>query len=92
MHQLYEVRIYECAVTDGLVPRPERYRYTNMFQYAFDTGNDAIKVLHWGGGRWEFGSGRAQIYDSGADRMTTAEIVGPIDDSRAMESDRFVAI
>jgi len=88
--KLYEVRIYECAVTTGLFKRPERYRLTNMAQYGISqTGS---LWLHWGEGRWEFIDNKARIYDPMGDRITTAEIVGELPMRLNMEPDRFEVI
>ena len=84
--KLFEVKIYECAVS-GLFARPERWRYTNMAQYERDIGNS--RWLHWGEGRWKFTDGKAQIYDFAGDCKTSAEIVGEIPVGRHMEPDRF---
>ena len=89
---LYEVKIYEPAVTAGLFPRPERYRYTNMEQWTEDHCNERIKSLRHAEGTWHFIDGKCAIYDSGAGGYTVAEIVKEIDESRAMEPDRFEVI
>jgi len=88
MLPLYEVKIHEPAVTDGLFPRPERYRYTNMRQWQPDNGR--VKSLRYGEGTWRFINGKCKVYDCGTGDLVDAEIVGEIDGSRDMEADRFV--
>ena len=90
MPKLYEIRIYEPAVDKGLFPRTERWRYTNAYQFQLD--NERGKPLRQVGaeGTWWFKDGVAEIYDPGTDAMTRAEIVGEIDEGRAMEKDRFL--
>lgn len=90
MNRLYEVRIHEPAVTEGLFPRPERYRFTNMWQWNPDIGR--IKPLRYCEGTWRFLDGKCLIYDMASDGYIPAEIVGEIDKSRAMDSDRFESI
>ena len=88
--KLYEVRIYECAVTEGLFPRPERYRYTNMWQH--QEGSDRVKPLRYCEGTWQFIDGKCAVYDCASGGYAPAEIVGEIDASRSMEPDRFEVI
>ena len=85
--ELYEVRIHEPAVADGLFPRPERYRYTNMRLWR-PVGDDGVLWLRHGQGEWPFVDGRCDVYDCGTDSHVPAEIVGEIDPGR-MERDRF---
>jgi hypothetical protein len=85
--KLYEVRIHEPAVSDGLFPRPERYRYMNMWQFEEDQG--VIKRLRMGEIRAHFVDGKGEIYDCVTAKHIPAEIVGVIDHDRAMEADRF---
>lgn len=92
MRKLYEIRIHEPAVSKGLFPRPERWRYTNCYQ--FDKDEDRGKPLTQVGTQhpWWFKDGKAEVYDPGTDGMVLAEIVGEIDSSRDMEKDRFEVI
>jgi hypothetical protein len=88
MHKLYEIRIHEPAVSKGLFPRPERWRYTNCCQLGADEQRG--KPLAYGQGVWWFKDGRAMIYDPGTDGMVMAEIVRELDPSQAMDKDRFL--
>jgi len=90
--KLYEIRIYEPAVNRGLFPRPERWRYTNAYQFQSD-GEQGKPLRQVGAeGTWWFNNGVAEMYDPGTDAMTRAEIVEEIDEDRAMEKDRFVIV
>jgi hypothetical protein len=92
MSKLYEIRIYEPAVHGGLFPRPERWRYTNAYQFMPDDGRGKPLSQVGADGTWWFTDGVTEIYDPGIDGMTRAEIVGEIDEGRAMEKDRFVPV
>lgn len=85
--KLYEVRVHEPAVSDGLFPRPERFRYMNMWQFEKDQG--VIKRLKMGEIRAHFVDGKGEIYDCVTGGYVPAEIVGEIDSDRSMEADRL---
>ena len=91
MSKLYEIRIHEPAVESGLFRRTERWRHTNVRQYQMDD-HTLGKFLNYGQGVYWFINGTGQVYDPGIDGLTYAEIVGEIDESRAMEKDRFVPV
>ena len=90
MSKLYEIRIYEPAVHDGLFPRPARWRYTSAYQHGTDSEKGKpLRQFGDGDTTW-FVDGVGEVYDPGTHGMTRAEVVGTIDAASAVEKDRFV--
>ncbi len=84
LFKLVEVKVFEPEVKEGLEPHPAWYRYVNCW---LDTtsGIPCCSVAVGNGDWYVFSNNKTDIFLG----RFTAEIVGEIDSSRAMEGDRF---